>query len=65
MAFDEDDAAIFFGRDADINKTREALDALRRQGREAPAFVLLFGASGSALLAVHRKRKPRPRSSAG
>src|SRR6476661_1660731 len=47
MAFQEADAAIFFGRGLDIVKTLETLEALRLQGREAPPFALLLGASGS------------------
>src|SRR5262249_26736547 len=47
LAFQEADAAIFFGRGEDILKTLETLDGLRRQGREAARFGLLLGASGS------------------
>ena len=47
LAFQEQDAAIFFGRGDDILKTLETLDALRRQGSEAGRFLLLLGASGS------------------
>jgi WD40 repeat protein len=45
LAFEEKDAAIFFGRDKEI---REALDTLSRQQRFGGArFALLLGASGS------------------
>ena len=54
MAFQEADAAIFFGRGLDIVKTLETLDALRRQGREAPPLVLLLGASGSGKSSLAR-----------
>lgn len=47
MAFQEADAAIFFGRGEDILKTLETLDGLRCQGRDAARFLLLLGASGS------------------
>jgi PAS domain-containing protein len=65
LAFQEEDAAIFFGRGEDILKTLEILDALRRQGREAARFALLFGASGSGKSSLARagviprlKKKP-------
>jgi hypothetical protein len=47
LAFQEADAAVFFGRGEEILLTLELLDALRRHGREAAPFVLLLGASGS------------------
>jgi hypothetical protein len=47
LAFQEQDAAIYFGRGDDILKSLETLEALRRQGSEAARFVLLLGASGS------------------
>ena len=46
-AFEEADAAVFFGRTDEINRARETLDRLRRLGRDAPRFVLVLGASGS------------------
>ena len=46
-AFQEADAAIFFGRSEVILEGLETLDALRRQGRGAPRFALFLGASGS------------------
>jgi TIR domain len=65
LAFQEADAAIFFGRGEEILKTLEALDALRRQGREAARFALLLGASGSGKSSLARagviprlKKKP-------
>ena len=54
MAFQEQDAAIFFGRGEEILKTLETLDALRRQGREAARFALLLGASGSGKSSLAR-----------
>jgi hypothetical protein len=47
MAFQEEDAAIFFGRNEDIFRGLETLDSLRRFGRNTPRFVLFLGASGS------------------
>ncbi len=45
LAFEEADAAVFFGRE---NEIRDALDALGRQRRFGGArFMLLLGASGS------------------
>jgi WD40 repeat protein len=45
LAFEEPDAAVFFGRE---NEIRDGLDALGRQRRFGGArFVLLLGASGS------------------
>jgi WD40 repeat protein len=45
LAFEEPDAAVFFGRD---NEIRDGLDSLGRQRRFGGArFVLLLGASGS------------------
>jgi len=65
LAFQEQDAAIFFGRGEEILKTLETLDALRRQGLEAARFALLFGASGSGKSSLARagaiprlKKKP-------
>ena len=65
LAFQEADAAIFFGRGEEILKTLETLDALRRQGREAARFALLLGASGSGKSSLARagviprlKKKP-------
>lgn len=54
LAFQEPDAAIFFGRGDDILKTLETLDAIRRQGNEAGRFVLLLGASGSGKSSLAR-----------
>lgn len=44
LSFDEDDAAIFFGRDAEIRLGLETLERLRRFG--GPRTVLVLGASG-------------------
>ncbi|MEM9535017.1 MAG: TIR domain-containing protein [Cyanobacteria bacterium P01_E01_bin.45] len=46
-SFDERDAAIFFGRDAEIHHNFEVLNQLRDRGADAPRFVLFLGASGS------------------
>ena len=54
LAFQEQDAAIFFGRAEEILKALETLDALRRQGREAARFALLLGASGSGKSSLAR-----------
>jgi hypothetical protein len=45
LAFDEADAAIYFGRDDDIRRLIERLNARRTQGGEK--LVLVLGASGS------------------
>ncbi len=45
LAFDEADAAIYFGRDDDIRRLIERLNARRAQGGEK--LVTLLGASGS------------------
>jgi len=65
LAFQEQDAAIFFGRGEEILKALETLDSLRRQGREAARFTLLLGASGSGKSSLARagviprlKKKP-------
>ena len=47
LAFQEQDAAVFFGRGEDVLKALETLEALRRQGSEVARLVLLLGASGS------------------
>jgi WD40 repeat protein len=54
MAFQEQDAAIFFGRGEDVLRTLETLDALRRQGGGAARFALLLGASGSGKSSLAR-----------
>jgi WD40 repeat protein len=54
LAFEEADAAIFFGRDESLAKSIEALDALRRQIGDVPRFVLLLGASGSGKSSLAR-----------
>ncbi|MGQ0677707.1 MAG: toll/interleukin-1 receptor domain-containing protein, partial [Rhodospirillales bacterium] len=45
LAFDESDAAIYFGRDDDIRRLIERLNARRALG--GPKLVALLGASGS------------------
>ena len=54
LAFEEADAAIFFGRGEALAKTLEALDALRRQAADAARFLLLLGASGSGKSSLAR-----------
>jgi hypothetical protein len=44
MAFEEQDAAVFFGRDSDIWSGRELLNRLRTFG--GPRLILVLGASG-------------------
>lgn len=47
MAFQEADAAIFFGRGKEIIKLLETLDTMRRQpSDDAERFILLLGTSG-------------------
>jgi len=46
-AFEEADAAVFFGRSAEILSARETLEALRRHNRDVPRLVLFLGSSGS------------------
>ncbi|MGI9383311.1 MAG: TIR domain-containing protein [Methyloligellaceae bacterium] len=45
LSLDEDDAAVFFGRDDDIRRIIERLNARRVQG--GPQFMAILGASGS------------------
>lgn len=45
MAFDEQDAAVFFGRGGDIQETLERLHRLRRFG--GPRLLIVLGPSGS------------------
>lgn len=45
LAFQEEDAAIYFGRDDDIRRLIERLNARRAQG--SPKLIALLGASGS------------------
>jgi WD40 repeat protein len=46
-AFEEADAALFFGRSAEILSARETLEGLRRHSRDVPRLVLVLGSSGS------------------
>jgi tetratricopeptide (TPR) repeat protein len=46
-AFEEADAAVFFGRSAEILSIRETLEGLRRHSRDVPRLVLVLGSSGS------------------
>ena len=43
LAFQEDEAAIYRGRDPEITNAIEILEGLRRRGRSAPHFVLFVG----------------------
>jgi WD40 repeat protein len=52
MAFQKEDAAVFFGRDDDTRRTIERLNARRVQG--GAKLVLLLGASGSGKSSVVR-----------
>lgn len=54
LAFEAQDAAIFFGRGEALARTLEALDALRRQSADAARFTLLLGASGSGKSSLAR-----------
>lgn len=66
LAFEEQDAAIFFGRGPDILRALETLEALRRQGSEVARLVLLLGASGSGKSSLVRAGiVPRLRKKAG
>jgi WD40 repeat protein len=47
MAFQESDAAIFFGRGEETLALVETLDGMRRQSSAAVRFALVLGASGS------------------
>src|SRR5581483_3832383 len=65
LAFDEADASIYFGRDDDIRRVIERLNARRAQG--GAKLVVLLGASGagkSSLLraGVHPRLKRDPRN---
>jgi hypothetical protein len=53
-AFEEEDAAIFFGRSEESWRAVESLERLRRQGRGAPRLVLITGASGSGKSSLMR-----------
>ena len=46
-SFQEADAAVFFGRSAEILELRETLEGLRRHNRDVPRLVLILGSSGS------------------
>lgn len=51
-SFDEDDAAIYFGRDEEIRRLRELLRARRSQG--GSQLVLILGSSGSGKSSLMR-----------
>ncbi|GGX89819.1 hypothetical protein GCM10007160_16520 [Litchfieldella qijiaojingensis] len=62
MAFDESDAAIFFGRDAEVQQSLDRLHQLRRFG--GPRLLLFLGASGSGKSSLVRAGiMPRLRAS--
>ncbi len=46
-AFEEKDAAVFFGRDDDIRRVTDRLNALRRQG--GSRLIALLGATGTGI----------------
>jgi WD40 repeat protein len=46
-SFEEDDAAVFFGRGPDILEARERLEGLRRHNQDVPRLLLVLGPSGS------------------
>jgi hypothetical protein len=46
-AFEEPDAAVFFGRSAEILSARETFEGLRRHSRDVPRLLLVLGSSGS------------------
>jgi hypothetical protein len=46
-SFEEEDAAVFFGRGSDILEARETLEGLRRHNGDVPRLVLFLGSSGS------------------
>jgi WD40 repeat protein len=52
LAFEQEDAAVFFGRDDDARRLIERLNAKRIQGE--PKLVALFGASGAGKSSVVR-----------
>ena len=52
LAFDETDAAVYFGRDDDIRRLIERLNARRAQG--GPRLLALLGASGSGKSSLMR-----------
>lgn len=52
LAFEKADAAVYFGRDAAIQTTRETLNRLQRLG--GARLVLLLGASGSGKSSLMR-----------
>lgn len=54
LAFQEDEAAIFFGRGEEVQQALEALEALRRHGRDAARCLLVLGASGSGKSSLAR-----------
>ena len=46
-SFEEEHAAVFFGRGSDILEARETLEGLRRHNGDVPRLVLFLGSSGS------------------
>ena len=54
LAFQEEDAAVFFGRGEETVTVIETLNSLRRQGREGARLALLLGASGSGKSSLAR-----------
>jgi hypothetical protein len=54
LAFQKEDAAVFFGRNREVLEGLETLEQLRHRGRDAPRLLLLFGASGSGKSSLAR-----------
>jgi WD40 repeat protein len=53
-AYEEEDAAVFFGRGEDSWRAVESLERLRRHGQEASRLLLVTGASGSGKSSLMR-----------
>ena len=60
LAFQEEDAAVYFGRDDDIRRLIERLDARRAQG--GAKLIALLGSSGSGKSSLLRL-SPTPSTS--
>lgn len=54
LAFQEQDAAFFFGRDTEIDAAQQRLESLRRHRQTGVRFLLILGASGSGKSSVVR-----------
>jgi hypothetical protein len=58
LAFEEEDAAVYFGRDDDIRRLIERLNARRAQG--GAKLIALLGASGSGKVFPAARRRHSP-----